>query len=80
MGSRQDARARAERSPSVKRVREGDGEGEWREAGTRRKNKPQPKVVTGTADLSDLGDLAGPAQFWIGNTQPSTKIKAINRY
>ena len=63
----------------MKRVREGEGDGEWRDAGPRRKQKAKPKVVTGTADLSEFGDLAGPAQFWIGNTHPTTDAGTLER-
>ena len=73
MGTRQ----RYERSPSVKRVREGEQEGEWRIAENRRKSKP--KVVSGTAEITEFGDLAGPAIFWIGNTHPSTDANTVSK-
>ena len=38
------------------------------------------KAVSGTATLSEFEDLAGPEQFWIGNTRASTdeaKVKEV---
>ena len=70
---------RQERSPSVKRVRE-DEDGDWRTVEHKRKNKPKPKAASGTADLHDFDNLAGPADFWIGNTHASTdadKMKTV---
>ena len=74
--SRPDARTRtrSDRSTSNKRLREGEGAGEWREVTHQRGRKPRarPKAVSGTASLSEFNDLAGPEQFWIGNTRSST--------
>jgi hypothetical protein len=69
--------AHTDRSPSVKRVREGEGEGEWRKVTHKQKSKP--KIVAGTADLSEFGDLAGPVQFWIGNTHPATDSERVEQ-
>ena len=30
-------------------------------------------------DLSDFGDLAGPADFWIGNTNPCTTATQVEQ-
>ena len=73
--------ARPDRSGSRKRQREGEG-GEWREVTHQRGRKPRarPKAVTGTATLAEFDDLAGPEQFWIGNTRASTdeaKVKEV---
>ena len=73
---------RTDRSVSRKRTREGEGAGEWREVTHQRGRKPRarPKAVTGTASLAEFDDLAGPEQFWIGNTRASTdedKVKEV---
>ena len=73
---------RTDRSVSRKRTREGEGAGEWREVRHQRGRKPKarPKAVTGTASLAEFDDLAGPEQFWIGNTRASTdeaKVKEV---
>ena len=67
-------RTRNDRSTSNKRLREGEGAGEWREVTHQRGRKPRarPQAVTGTASLAEFNDLAGPEQFWIGNTRSST--------
>ena len=67
-------RTRSDRSTSNKRLREGEGAGEWLEVTYQRGRKPRarPKAVTGTASLSEFNDLAGPEQFWIGNTRSTT--------
>ena len=67
-------RTRNDRSTSNKRFREGEGAGEWREVTHQRGRKPRarPQAVTGTASLAEFNDLAGPEQFWIGNTRSST--------
>ena len=61
----------------MKRAREGDGEGEWKEVGPRRNNKKKPKVATGTAKLTEFGDLSVPSEFWIGNTSPATEATNV---
>ena len=81
-GARPGAKARPDRSTSNKRRREGEGEGEWQEVHNNRGRKPRPraKVVEGTAVLAEFDDLAGPEQFWIGNTRPTTdseKVKEV---
>ena len=70
-----------DRSPSVKRVREGEGEGEWREVVPCKNNKikSKPKVVAGTANISEFADLVGPEQCWIGNTHPTTDIDKVKQ-
>ena len=41
-----------------------------------RKQRARPKVKTGSADTEGLADLAGPSEFWIGNTRAdSTELK-----
>ena len=37
-----------------------------------RKPRARVQAVTGTASLAEFNDLAGPEQFWIGNTRSST--------
>ena len=68
----QGSRDVRDRPPSVKRVREGEGEGEWRDAAPRRRQRPRAKVVTGTAQPDGFNDLARPEQFWVGNTRSDT--------
>ena len=80
--ARPGARARPDRSTSNKRRREGEGEGEWREVqhNRGRKQRPRAQVAEGTAVLAEFDNLAGPEQFWIGNTRPSTdsaKVKEV---
>ena len=74
--TRLDARTRNrnDRSTSNKRLREGEGAGEWREVKHQRGRKSQDRVqaVTGTASLAEFNDLASPEQFLIGNTRSST--------
>jgi hypothetical protein len=67
--------ARVERSTSKKR-RLGE-EGEWQDVAPRRKPKPRAKAATGTAVLAGFSDLAGPAEFWIGNTRPDTRQEQV---
>ena len=46
----------------------------------RKEARACPKAVSGTASLSEFEDLAGPEQFWIGNTRASTdkaKVKEV---
>ena len=31
----------------------------------------------GTAELTELGDLVGPSDFWIGNTHPGTDTEKV---
>ena len=71
------SQGRQERTPSLKRVREGEAEGQWREVTGRRANKAKPKTAGGTAVLADFSDLSGPAEFWIGNTHPSTTKEKV---
>ena len=48
----------------------------FRPQGRVRKQRTRPKVYTGSADTEGLADLAGPAEFWIGNTRAdSTELK-----
>ena len=80
--TRQEARnrIRSDRSSSNKRLREGEGAGEWREVTHQQGRKPRarPKAVAGTASLVEFNDLAGPEQFWIGNTRSSTNDDNMN--
>ena len=75
----QDARPR-ERSISAKRVRTGSA-GEYREQpGPRgaRKQRARAKGATGTGpDLEGLSDLAGPVEWYIGNTHPSQNEETV---
>ena len=71
------ARGRQDRTPSLKRVREGEEENQWREVTRRKPNRPKPKTAGGTAVLADFSDLSGPAEFWIGNTHPSTTKEKV---
>ena len=66
-----------ERSHSGKRQRLGEGEGEWQEVTTKSKKKERAKVVIGTADLAEFSDLAGPAEFWVGNTRSTTTKEKV---
>ena len=71
---------RTERFPSVKQVREGEGE-QWSEV-VSKKNRTKPKVTTGTARLTQFGDLSGPVDFRIGNMSPnmdSNQVKEVLR-
>ena len=65
------------RTPSLKRVREGEGEGQWREVPPRRKQRLRAKAVVGTAVLDGYSDLARPEQFWVGNTSPDTTADSV---
>ena len=75
----QSGRGKTERSLSAKRRRlsqEVDGADGFRPQGRIRKQRARPKVNTGSADTEGLADLAGPAEFWIGNTRAdSTETK-----
>ena len=57
----------------------GEGVGEWREVTHQRGRKPRARqqAVTGTASLAEFNDLAGPEQFWIGNTRSTTNEAKI---
>ena len=72
-------RPRVERSHSNKRRRGSEGEGEFQEVQSRRARKPRAraKAVTGTADLEEFADLAGPVDFWIGNTRANTTKEKV---
>ena len=74
-GRAANARGRVERSSSSKRRRlsqEEDSTEPWRSQGRPRKVKARPKVNTGSANMVGLEDLAGPAEFWVGNTRADT--------
>ena len=72
-GSNNRVLTRNDRSQSNKRRREGEGEEKWREVGPRgRKPRARAKVVTGAADLVEFPNLAGPVEFWVGNTRADT--------
>ena len=54
------------------------GEAGWFVAGRPRKQKQEkPKVSTGSAKGEGLLDLAGPAEFWIGNTRADTEPEKV---
>ena len=54
------------------------GEAGWFVAGRPRKHKQEkPKVSTGSAKGEGLLDLAGPAEFWIGNTRADTEPEKV---
>ena len=75
------ARPRVERSHSNKRRRGSDGEseGEFQEVRPRRdrQHRARAKAVTGTADLEEFSDLAGPVEFWVGNTRENTTKEKV---
>ena len=71
-------RGKVERSLSRKRQRTGSGEGDFVPVNhQRRGRKERPKVSTGTSSLAELADLAGPAEFWIGNTRADTTKEQV---
>ena len=51
----------------------------WQPQGRPRKvkGKARPKVNTGNANMAGLEDLAGPAEFWIGNTRADTNNEKV---
>ena len=72
-------RGRVERSRSGKRQRLHSGEEEvtggdrWEVVNHQKpKRKERPKAASGTSNLPQFVDLAGPAEFWVGNTRSST--------
>ena len=76
------ARGRVERSSSSKRRRlsqEEESLEPWQPQGRPRKVKvkARPKVNTGNANMAGLEDLAGPAEFWIGNTRADTNNEKV---
>ena len=74
-GRAANTRGRVERSSSSKRRRlsqEEDSMEPWRSQGRPRRVKARPKVNTGNANMVGLEDLAGPAEFWVGNTRADT--------
>ena len=79
-GRSANAKGRVERSSSSKRRRlsqEEDREEPWKSQGRPRKVKARPKVNTGNADMVGLEDLAGPAEFWVGNTRADTSKEKV---
>ena len=69
-----------ERSLSNKRRRGSDdgNDGEFQEVRPRRaRQRTHAKAVTGTADLQEFSDLAGPVDFWVGNTRGNTTKEKV---
>ena len=74
------ARGQVERSSSSKRRRlshEEESKEPWQPQGRPRKVKARPKVNTGNANTAGLEDLAGPAEFWVGNTRADTSSEKV---
>ena len=57
-------------------MREDENE-EWLDPVSRRRHKNKSKLNAGTAEVDNFMDLAGPADYWIGNTNPTTTPDAI---
>ena len=60
-----------------KRVENHQEEAGWMSQGRPRKQKAKPKVNTGCAKGAGLRDLAGPAEFWVGNTRADTEPEKV---
>ena len=69
-------RIETSRTPSIKRARVREN-GEWEVVQGKKNNKKKAAVGKSTADLSEFGDLAGPVQFWIGNTAVQTTKETV---
>ena len=78
VGRVSSGRGKVVRSVSRKRQRTGSDEDEFQVVNHQRtKNRERPKVSTGTSSLAELADLAGPAEFWIGNTRADTTKEQV---